>query len=202
MKKLMMILCMVVLSPGLLQAEEEDFNQPRYYGLKIGFESYDQTSGNVGLSLLSPYLFTYEYKERTSGVSLFAKAATLSIKNVVADEEGKFEDQYNDLFTAGVQITNPRFIRDSIRSYVQIGAAMIKPTGELSEKDSDLGYILTIGGEFFLSKAPSLFGDHEASNALYIESGVLGGLTRADKLEGEPDLFNGPFISLGVSFYE
>ena len=82
------------------------------------------------------------------------------------------------------------------RYYSTYEALYLSPGSDLTDEGSDLGGRAAFGLEFPLSDRENLYGK-SLTPTLYVQADITLGLGRADKLAGQPDLFNGVGVWVG-----
>jgi hypothetical protein len=164
---------------------------PDAFGLDINWATAS-TYNAVTFGVETPALYTTAH-----GVGLKSELAVtlVDIPNIDTDKDGKFQDLSSSLFSLTAQVDQPAY-GSTVRSFQEVGLVYLAPAKKLS-KDSSTGLIAGFGFEVPVSP---LSEGHTVAT-YYVKADWLMGLGRAKALPGEPDLFNGNNVNVGVKLY-
>ncbi len=193
MNKIRFALLIVFLNSFTTRA---DSGSERKFAFGVGWEQHSYGYGLL-LEAQSPtiYSWTNNYGFFTH-INSYLALADHAIQNHYLDEDGKYQELENYTASLGVNIEFPRINETFIGSYAQIGVVTLFPNNKLA-KTSSSGLEVTIGIDFF----SYLVKTTQQPGALFIQSTLTSGLGSADKLAGEPDLFNGVSMALGSRIF-
>jgi hypothetical protein len=194
MKTQLLCLSFLVSLCGTALAQASDSTiYPKKFAWAISWD-HPQHGQSFTIELQSPQFASY--KDKADQLTLlrgYVTVSSLQIENTVVDKDGKFQDEGAIVSSTGVSILTP-LASGIVSSYAQVGGLMVNPSNELSSKNNLLGAKVTIGIEFPFTRGTAL-------NTAFVQSTITEFVDTADKIAGEPDLFNGVTMSLGARVY-
>ncbi len=167
----------------------------RNLGLAIGWDHHQNAHGTAA-EIQSPAFYKGEGLFYGSLITAYLQASTLTIDNWYVDDKGKYKSLEAVAYSTGLTFAFPQIKNTFMGTYTQGGVVALHPDRKLAS-DKSYGARLVIGFEFFTQRQEG--GQSESS--FYIQTIQYFGLDRADKISGEPELFNGNTLGLGVRFY-
>lgn len=139
-----------------------------------------------GINGGGPYLsLSYGF----SGVFPYLSMQSFLSNNMIVDmETKKFKPTSSTFLSLGVKV--PYQIYSIVEPYVKLGAVALQPDKELAE-DTSVGAEVGFGASIGFTE----------NYSFVVEQKMNIGLSRADLIKWEPEVFNGNFTSVGFQVY-
>ncbi len=178
----------------------EEFQTYNEY-LSVGFRfDHRQYGSGVGLEFESPVFYSFTRYESATALTGFLSLSTFRIENTIKDDSGNYIRAANTEIYVGVRMISP-MIADSAYGYVNLGVSYLNLSDRLVESRSKYGGKFALGGELPIGRFASRLSEKKHLNSLFIETAFTEGVGGADKLSGNPNLFNETSISMGVRIH-
>lgn len=204
MNLMSMLLLNLLLFTNLSMADEANTSARPYYdnwgiGAALGVH---QSNDMYALNVNSPIIFSVAPgKWSASDFSFYLDVGILDHRNMPpAKDETKLRTLSSGLAIIGMEARKETAVK-SISTYSKLGVAYLSPNSNLSKKSDQVGGNIGFGVEFLAGDYKNALSGQSHSGAFFVEYDLLFGFHGADKLAGEPDLFNGGNISIGSRMF-